>query len=147
MFPFVYVLVFEVNDCLQTQLCRLIRLCLYLFRKCITRLLVWTVFRRWVLPCIEIAMKFSLSWLHRWSPKKFSSFLLPFSDPLHADSWCAFSGRESSQYQKLKTGIQACLCHCDQVSLSFRLPHSFFPVCSLSDLEGLLSVIVSRVLL
>lgn len=50
MFPFVYVLEFEINVCLQTQLCRLIRLCT-------TRLLVWTSFQRWVLPRIANSHK------------------------------------------------------------------------------------------
>lgn len=49
MFLFVCVLVFIINDCLQAQLCRWIRLCLSQFRKCTTKLLVWTGFPRWVL--------------------------------------------------------------------------------------------------
>lgn len=126
MFLFVYVLVFVINDCFQTQWCRLIRLCLYQFRKCTTRLLVWTGFQRWGLSCIanshEILPVLATTLLSR----EIQLFPITVFQPVACGEFVCFFWEGTIPVPKPQSSIQTCLCQSDQVLLSFGLLHLFF---------------------
>lgn len=99
MFPFVYVLVFIINDCLQSQLCGLIRLCLSQFRKCTTRLTVLDRF-----PKLDSFLHCKQPWngsCPGWSAAvQGNSALTTFFQPVAFKH--GVCGKEASQYQRLK---------------------------------------------
>lgn len=135
MFLFVYVLVLIINDCLQTQLCRLIKLCLSQFSKSTTRLLVWTCFPSWALSCIANS--------HEIVPVQARAPLSKEIQLLHTTLFqpVAFKGSVwliwvwTITVPKAQRGVPLSICYCDQMLLSFRL--FIFHVCSLSGLQFL----------
>lgn len=140
MFPFVYVLVFVINDCFQAQLCRLIRLCLYQFRKCITRILVWTGFQRWALSCIAISCEILPVLATALLPKEIQLFLITLFQPVACWDLICFVWEVTVTVTE---SSKACLCPCDQLLLSFRLL-DWFSCLFIIWLTGfVLSVIVS----
>lgn len=140
MFPFVYILVFVINDCFQTQLCRLIRLRLYQFRKCVTRILVWTGFQRWILACIASSHEILPVLATALLPKEIQHFLITLFQPIACRDLICFVWKVTVTVTK---SLKACLCHCDQVLTELQAPwlvSCLFIIC----LAGfVLSVIIS----
>lgn len=120
MFSFVYVLVFIINDCLHTQLCRLIRLCLSQFRKCTTGLLVWTGFPRWVLSCIANSHGIVLVLARTPLSKEIQLLQITFCQPVafKGSVWLIWAG--AITVTKAQRGVPLSLCYCDQMLLRFR---------------------------
>lgn len=146
MFLFVYVLMFVINVCFQAQLCRLIRLCLYQFRKHTTRLLVSTGFQRWVLSYIVNSREILPVQATTLLSKEIRLLLITVCQPSGAGSWGDFSGKEPSLCRKLKATL-GCACITDQVLLSFSLFRLFltfvhYLVCSFCVICNWFSVLL-----
>lgn len=133
MFPFIYVLVFIINDCPHTQLCRLIRLYLSQFRKCTTRLLVWTGFPGWVLSCIAHRHEIIPALARTLLSKEIQLLLITFCQPVvfKGSVWLIWGG--AITVPKVQRGVPLSLHYHDQMLLRF----SIFHVCSLSGLQVL----------
>lgn len=121
MFPFVYVLVFLTNDCLQAQLCRLIRLCFSQFRKCTARLLAWTAFPRWILSCIANSQEIVPVVARILLSKEIQLLLITFFQHVEfkGSVWLIWEG--TIPVPRAQGGVPLSLCYCDQMLLSFRL--------------------------
>lgn len=121
---------FVINVCFQTQLCRLIRLCLYQFSKCkcTANLLVWTGFQSCVLSHVAYSHNISLCHGYNTAVQGYSALIwLPFSCLLHTQSWSTFFWRgRTITVLKAQSSIQVYFCHCEQILLSFRLCNLFF---------------------
>lgn len=135
MFPFVYVLVFIINDCFQTLLCRLIRLGLYQFWKCTTRLLVWTGFQRWVPSCIANSHEILPVLATTVLSKEIQLFLTTFFQPIACRELVCFFWEGTITVLKAKSSVQACLLSLWSSVTELQAPSLVFHVCSLSGLQ------------